>query len=122
MLSPDSHPVFVCYVSGSRFVRTPQTPEGHSFEVLDFNPTRVRHALQNSATSNEAQHWEVITAPSILLKEDFRVFLEDVETSMPYVLSRTDWTLPPGTEAVMIDEDNIIVVNDGEEQYEILTF
>jgi len=124
LVMPPSHQTWIGYVSGSRFVRTRQS--GHEartqFELLDFNPTRVRRALQDSANKDPTENWTVINEPSVIPLVDYHVFSEEVETSLPFILS---WSAPEielDLLAVMIDDDNIVLVRRGEEQFEVLTF
>jgi hypothetical protein len=80
--------------------------------VRDYNPFRVRRALvRTGGPGNEIKLecgsvMKVVDEKSVYYKGEGEGFVDDIESSLPYVETVTPY---PGCEGVFMDEDNMLV-------------
>ncbi|KAI6108453.1 hypothetical protein EDD16DRAFT_1619560 [Pisolithus croceorrhizus] len=120
MESPPHSPVWVCFVFGTKFaslVHGEFEANVHTLEVWDFNPNGIRR----ERCRGMVDEMEVEDDPIIEWHDhDFSlvhhvVFLENIQTSLPYRVVRRDLPLQKlggrGFADVLCSEDNLILVD-----------
>jgi len=124
--------VWTRYVSGSRVVCSGRLADNVApqewntrlqfIELYDFNPLRVRRAHQESADGIALldRNWQVEMEPTTIPNEDCSLFIEEVRTGLPYLKSLSKPIRR--FDALMLSEDNIVVVRWRQLEMELLTF
>lgn len=107
LLLEEHNSVWVCYVHGTRFVRSigghptdPPGHEGHRLQILDFNPLSIKRYGNYGMENIEVVDWETI------IPRNKRLFARDIITSLPYRQSTSVQSFPHID--FMIDEDVVI--------------
>ncbi|KAL0947475.1 hypothetical protein HGRIS_013580 [Hohenbuehelia grisea] len=115
--SPDN--VWGCFVYGMKFVDLDHSTEGGGLAIFDFRPFAARRGLQqetlSSSKNGETAGYCISSCLSIP-----DIFLENLQTHLPFQLVRRPIKVPPS--AVMCSEDTMVLVDDDGQSYRILTF
>ncbi|GJJ09906.1 hypothetical protein Clacol_004130 [Clathrus columnatus] len=113
-------PVWVCYVHGMRFVRgirlvnretLPRTITSR-LQILDFNPLSIRRNEDYGE-----QNVEIVDQESVISPRGFRIFANEVSTSLPFRRSTSLQTYPHTD--FMIDEDVVVGLNRSSSEVEV---
>ncbi|RPD61706.1 hypothetical protein L226DRAFT_485162 [Lentinus tigrinus ALCF2SS1-7] len=131
LVAPSRHTtVWVCYVYGMTFVMVLRSGSQQVIMTLDFNQLDIRRTLceDDPETETPTENARLVTETT-----EFRragVFLDPVQTSLPYWLRKTRPLGGEGAEgeghfeAVMLSEDSLIMVSSQSHirKYRVLTF
>jgi hypothetical protein len=110
--------VWVCYVYGSRFFVPRHTASGVEIELYDFNQVAARKAITDQALGKDHAGIQVVSEPS-LVGGNFNMFLQPVETRLPY--RRVKKLVGRSSSTVLLSEDGIIIVRELEGKYHVMS-